>query len=323
MQDNIVEMIPVKVCGDSWLNPKEFQEQLETHAQDDNVVLDMGAEGASLRALGIFNVIEHWRSRHDKPAESVMVDRWPNTVEDIPYRRAYRPRVSHFFWLSDRYRPTDIIEPVHRYQFGYFMGRQTLPRRRIMWDMYHGHRERSLMSVMSGSYGLSESIDRVHDWTYNIDEQEFLRWFDSPPVGSIDGNSIQDQYEETKNTNLDLLSVYNQFDIEIVAESYTQGDTFFPTEKTIRPLAAGRPFLLYGSMDFLARLRDLGFKTWDDVWSETYDHYQGPERWRYMKSVIDTLSQHDPKDLWEVCKENCQHNHQLLLDFANRYRPTK
>jgi len=314
------EKIPVNVCGDYWLDRDELENQLYQHNNDKRVVLDMRSEGASLQVLGILDVVNNWCRNTGRDPETVLIDCWPNTVETIPFSRAFRPRISHFFWLSDRYRPDQIIEPTHQYQFGYFMGRQTLPRRRIMWDMYHIHKEQTLMSVMKGSIGLSPSIDSDSDWLPDGPEQ-FDQWFCNPPVGSIDGNTIQDQYCDGKNTNLDLLGVYNQFDIEIVAESYTQGSAFFPTEKTIRPLVAGRPFLLYGPVDYMKNLRELGFQTWDDIWSEAYDHYQGYDRWRYIKSVVDVISQQDPKELWQACREICEHNHNLVKDLANRYRP--
>ena len=317
------EKIPVEVCGDFWLNKNKLEQQLHQHTNDQRIVLDMRAEGASLQAMGILDFLSNWCDTTGRDPKTVLIDSWPNTVEKVPFSRAFVPRVSHFFWLSDRYAPDQIIEPTHQYQFGYFMGRQTLPRRRIMWDMYHSHREQTLMSVMKGSIGLSPSIDSPSDWLDDSIAADFDKWFQSPPIESIDGNTINDQYREEKNTNRDLLGVYNQFDIEIVAESYTQGTAFFPTEKTIRPLAAGRPFLLYGPVDYLENLRELGFQTWDDIWSEAYDHYQGYDRWRYIKSVVDVISQQDPRDLWQACQEICQHNHQVLKDLANRYRPGK
>jgi hypothetical protein len=75
----------------------------------------------------------------------------------------------------------------------------------------------------------------------------------------------------------------------MVCESYTIGDTFFPTEKTIRPISAGKPMLVYGPKNFLARLRALGFQTYGNCWSENYDQQEGPERWKAIQQIITEL----------------------------------
>jgi hypothetical protein len=90
-------------------------------------------------------------------------------------------------------------------------------------------------------------------------------------------------------TNKSLLQHYHNFAVEIVCETYTLGNTFFPTEKTIRPLMAAKPILVYGPRYFLARLRELGFRTYNEIWDESYDLYQGPERWHLMRKSMNRL----------------------------------
>jgi hypothetical protein len=80
-----------------------------------------------------------------------------------------------------------------------------------------------------------------------------------------------------------------QFQIEMVCESYNIGDTFFPTEKTVRPISAGKPMLVYGPKHFLARLRALGFQTYNNCWSEDYDQFEGPARWKVIQQIITEL----------------------------------
>lgn len=47
------------------------------------------------------------------------------------------------------------------------------------------------------------------------------------------------------------------------------------TEKTMRSLYLGRPFLLVGSAGSLQELHKLGFKTFSDFWDESYDYDPG------------------------------------------------
>jgi len=43
------------------------------------------------------------------------------------------------------------------------------------------------------------------------------------------------------------------------------------TEKSCRPLLMGMPFVIASCAGYLARLRSLGFKTYGDLWDESYD----------------------------------------------------
>jgi predicted XRE-type DNA-binding protein len=48
------------------------------------------------------------------------------------------------------------------------------------------------------------------------------------------------------------------------------------TEKSLRPIAVGQPFILAGTQGSLEYLRSYGFKTFGDVWDESYDLVEDP-----------------------------------------------
>jgi hypothetical protein len=74
------------------------------------------------------------------------------------------------------------------------------------------------------------------------------------------------------------MPLYKQADFEIVNETYhcNIGDVVFLTEKTFRSLWAGIPFMLHGTPGSLKLLRDLGYKTFDMVFDESYDNVYSP-----------------------------------------------
>lgn len=68
------------------------------------------------------------------------------------------------------------------------------------------------------------------------------------------------------------LTMYNQSYFNIVVETdidYT--DNFFLTEKTIKSLMTGMPFVVVTTPNFLNKLRQLGFTTYNTLWDESYD----------------------------------------------------
>ena len=60
------------------------------------------------------------------------------------------------------------------------------------------------------------------------------------------------------------------------------------TEKTLRPIAMGQPFILAGTYGSLKYLHSYGFKTFSDCWDESYDMMSDSiER---MNKIIEVMS---------------------------------
>ena len=64
---------------------------------------------------------------------------------------------------------------------------------------------------------------------------------------------------------------YAETGIEIVLETLFDDDRWHLTEKTLRPIACGKPFILAATPGSLQYLRNYGFETFADVIDETYD----------------------------------------------------
>ena len=68
------------------------------------------------------------------------------------------------------------------------------------------------------------------------------------------------------------INMYNQANFNLVAETdvkYQYG--FFITEKIIKCLITGMPFVLMATPHFLKYIRQMGFHTYGDLWDESYD----------------------------------------------------
>lgn len=69
---------------------------------------------------------------------------------------------------------------------------------------------------------------------------------------------------------------YNSTEIEVVLETLFDDDRLHLTEKILRPIACGQPFILAATVGSLEYLRGYGFRTFDSVWDESYDQIQDP-----------------------------------------------
>jgi hypothetical protein len=112
-----------------------------------------------------------------------------------------------------------------------------------------------------------------------------------------------------------LTNFYKDILIDIVAESHVLGDTFFPTEKTTRPMWLKKPFIVFGSKNYLVYLRQMGFRTFGDFWNEEYDGYEGPDRFKKILELLDTLASKSRDELekiyWDMTY-SLDHNYNLL-----------
>ena len=114
-----------------------------------------------------------------------------------------------------------------------------------------------------------------------------------------------------------LCQFYPNIFIDIVAETFVNGRTFFVTEKTVRPMLLKKPFIIMGSKNFMIYLRQMGFKTFYEYWDEDYDGFEGKNRYLKILDIIDMLAKKTPNELEEMYKSMqniLDHNYNLLVN---------
>lgn len=142
------------------------------------------------------------------------------------------------------------------------------------------------------------------------------------PVGELINNlplllSSPDRYTAFNGYYYDdpLTDFYQDILIDIVVESHVAGNTFYPTEKTTRPMWLKKPFITFASKDYLCYLRQMGFRTFSDFWDEDYDGYQGRDRYLRILQLIDNLSNKsisELNDMYCSMQYTLDHNYNLL-----------
>lgn len=336
----MAETIVVEFSGDCWNNPTQFAQQLNQIPPGESVVLDMRSEGPSLESLRVRNVIDSWLSERQQSPDSVQLWRWSNPVEFVPYRQTQCSNPSHFFFMSQNYwLDSQPVFDAHANKnlFGLFLGRMTYARAVILYQCMVTKQDVFVSKMSSPSpypWQLNPqdeiNLDCLSDWLNTNQQYRMFTWYDQYTVPSVDQMAVRDQFatpESYADTNRSLLKHYDSFAIELVCETYTQGNTFFPTEKTIRPIMAGKPILVYGPQYFLARLRTMGFQTYNTLWNETYDLYSGAERWQRIQAVMKSLnekSQDERNQLLVQTHAIALHNRQHLRNIVtNQVNLTK
>lgn len=105
---------------------------------------------------------------------------------------------------------------------------------------------------------------------------------------------------------------YNTTGIEVVLETLFDDVRQHLTEKILRPIACGKPFILASTAGSLEYLRNYGFKTFDGLIDESYDTIQDPlERLTAIVNEmkrISSLNQHDKHELWKKLNDIAVYN---------------
>jgi len=113
------------------------------------------------------------------------------------------------------------------------------------------------------------------------------------------------------------INIYNASRILLVSETMAYDhDEFHLTEKTIKALLTGIPFVVFGSYHYVKNLKTLGFKTYSDLWPEDYDDIA--DMHERMQAVADILN-HINSMPWtqnelDKCQQIAYHNKAMLLN---------
>jgi hypothetical protein len=97
----------------------------------------------------------------------------------------------------------------------------------------------------------------------------------------------------------------------LVTETVATGRRHHLTEKSFKPIALGMPFVIVGTRGSLEYLRSYGFRTFGDIWDESYDQADDSVRIERIASLLrslDELPQSAKQDLFEQCREVIEHN---------------
>ena len=142
---------------------------------------------------------------------------------------------------------------------------------------------------------------------------EHLQHINSVQLGSIDPTAV---------VTSDSSATYNPQDFaqtrcSIVLETvYDQ--RIHLTEKTLRPLACGHPFLILNGPGALETIRSYGFKTFQPYINESYDKEQSPTKrmdmvLREMRRINNSSEKYQ-KWIWEGCAKIAEYNKKLFFD---------
>jgi hypothetical protein len=104
--------------------------------------------------------------------------------------------------------------------------------------------------------------------TYEITKDDIVECESLLPL-VLDNTDFNNYPMETTLTPVEKF--YKNSLINIINETYFFNNIIHITEKTYKPIAFLQPFILLGAAGSLQHIRNMGFKTFDNFWDESYD----------------------------------------------------
>ena len=110
---------------------------------------------------------------------------------------------------------------------------------------------------------------------------------------------------------------YQKIGVDIVTETVFNYPYPFITEKTYRPMASLRPFIIVGASHTLDFLKKIGFKTFSVIIDESYDNIVDPEE--RFNSVCNSIKVFVSRPLDEIKQDLYSIEHILLYNQTHLF----
>lgn len=275
--------------------------------QHNGIELNIEPEAICLETLGLYDLLDRFTFSQIKI----------NTHNPLEYHKKYNLCYGGVkYWFTK----IETIDPaLHSWNqtkiFYCLFGRPTASRLGLAAHIYKKYKDNSHIH-----FSATTDLDELHQ----IELDKLLQY----DINSIEsaGTIIKKLPLLLSSPNLytkyngyvfadPLTNFYKDIFVDILSESHVLGNTFFPTEKTIRPMWLKKPFIAFASKNYLCYLRQMGFRTFGDFWDETYDGYEGKDRYLKILTLIDTIANKSKTELNEMywnMKYTLDYNYNLL-----------
>ena len=304
-----------------WNTPQVVADIIKEYQANNQVEIDLNHEGPCADSVGLYTILDYLCLQFEFQPERIFIHT-SNFEETHP---RYQIKKNPPFWIPgtvEAFKEKNFISSKkdNLKLFGAVYNVPSWDRLCLSAYLTQHVQHKSVVhvnGVWQGSKYNSYYFDTVTDFCptefFNI--SNFLKSLPTPALDDLaDGKKPILAADMLK-----VLPLYNDFFIDIVAETYTHGLCFFITEKTLRPILALTPFILHGPQGYLSTLKsDYGFKTFDQYWDESYDGYQNYERIQQIYKVIDYIDNKSDSELVSMYNDMTdilEHNYNRLQEL--------
>lgn len=176
--------------------------------------------------------------------------------------------------------------------------------------------ETSLVSIKDNNYIKSD--------TFKDYESEELKYFEVEENLKLKKDKMYSGWLSKNNVPVSCVispKIYENSWFSIISETWFNSNINsinYISEKTAKCLLSNRIFICFAAPNHLKYVRDLGFKTFNNIIDESYDQESDDnKRFNMACEQIKWLSTQDPKKIYSIAKSNLIHNSNLMKNLKN------
>jgi hypothetical protein len=154
--------------------------------------------------------------------------------------------------------------------FGAFFGRFSVNRMSLAYFLETNCIDNNIVGYQPDVRWANFEVDPVKEYF-----AEELSWANKRTNKKTSIDSNFNGCVTAANAMIDYKNIFGKYRIEIVVETNTYDSGSF-TEKTTKCLAAGKPFILFGTQGMLEKLKNIWFETFHPHINEDYDTDENP-----------------------------------------------
>jgi hypothetical protein len=282
--------------------------------------IDTNSEGLSLEKVNFFKLLDYVCEKFSINKSKVHIHTYNVLETHSEYK--INTRLSHCWYSMQPH-----IDKFYEYKekqtelktLCCFMGRINWCRLIFASWFYNNYNDKCLMSFNYNHTDvdkLCSDLTEINFYDSTCLEESVLFLKHCPIlVDNLYYNKVV-PYDEQWLNYLNPLNYYHKVFIDFVIETYLFGNTFFTTEKTLRPIIAKTPFIIFGPKNYLKNLRALGFQTFNRWWDESYDFCEGAHRVNETKKILAEIFSWKQEKMQQVLTEMesvLEHNKNLYL----------
>lgn len=215
----------------------------------------------------------------------------------------------------------------------YFLSMTSRP----TWDrictasfLYKYYRSQSKIKFPLRENWLANGMGIDKSFAYYFKNTEYVKqiteFLQALPVDDVQENWTAEQLMDVHNNKSQYSSypLYKHIAVEIVNETNTTSG-FSCSEKIVRPISYYTPFVVMAVPHYLKHLQTLGFKTFDSIWDESYDMYEGKTRLQKIYETLHEIARIDLKTLHKQTHDICVYNKSVLdsRQWKNKFKDIK
>jgi predicted nucleotidyltransferase len=277
--------------------------------QTQQIDISLNQEGPCAETLGLYQLLDYLTSQFGIEKNKITIHTCNQLEQHSEYQIKkyipwYIPEINNFYNHNKHNFKPKTFDTAFK-TFGLFIGRSNWVRLWLASEIFTEYRDDT---VMTFHYNRDLEFHRPHCGVDELINQnvdlavldKIDRLLQNSPV-TVD--NIMQEYPMLIPSNLNIAKVYHNFFCEIVCETYFTGTSFLPSEKILRPIMLKTPFIVHGPQNYLKNLKRLGFKTFDQWWSEGYSEDPHNHQPVEILKIIEDLSKKPTTELAQMYQE--------------------